>query len=152
MMKHVHVKWNPGLTWQKQYTTRRRIFSPANWTFKEKLVNCYIWSVTLYGAEMRTLRQVDQKYMECVEVSTRRRLQKISSIDSVKNAGVLHGTKAKRNISPTVTSINANWTGFDSPPVLAGFVVNKFSPSTTVFLFRCHFTNTPYYFIYRAPR
>jgi len=25
-------------------------------------------------------------------------------------------------------------------------VVNKFSPSTSVFLLRCHFTTTPYYF------
>ena len=113
---------------------------------RKKLLNCYIWSVTLCGAEMWTLQKVDQKYMESAEVSSWRRLEKISSIDRVKNEGVLHGTKAKRNIRPTVTSINANWTGFDSRPVHVGFVVNKFSPSTSVFLLRCHFTTTPYYF------
>ena len=114
-------------------------------------MNCYIWNVTLYGAEMWTLRKVDQKYMESVEVSSRRRLEKISYIDRVKNEGVLHGTKAEGNIRPTVTSINANWSGFDSRLVHIGFVVNKFSPSTSVLLFRCHFTTTPYYFIYRGP-
>jgi len=37
-MKHVHVKLNSGLPWQKQYstTTTRGLFSPANWTFKEE--------------------------------------------------------------------------------------------------------------------
>jgi hypothetical protein len=116
-------------------------------------VKCYIWGVTLYGAEMRKLRKVEKKYMESVEVvSSWRRMKKISSIDRVKNEGVLHGTKAERNIRPTVTSINAKWTGFDSRPVHVGFVVNKFSPCDSVFLFRCHFTTTPYCFIYRAPR
>jgi diphthamide synthase subunit DPH2 len=114
-------------------------------------VNCYISNVTLYGAEMWTLRKVDQEYMESVDVSSRRRLEKISSIDRVKNEGVLQGTKAKRSIRPSATNINANWSEFDSRPVHIGFVVNKFSPSTSVFLFRCHFPTTPYYFIYRAP-
>jgi hypothetical protein len=65
--------------------------------------------------------------MESVEVSSWRRLEKISSIDRVKNEGVLQRTKAKRNIRPTVTSINANLTGFDSRPIHVGFVVNQFS-------------------------
>jgi hypothetical protein len=28
----VYVKLNPGLPWQTQLSTRRRLFSPANWT------------------------------------------------------------------------------------------------------------------------
>jgi hypothetical protein len=32
MMEGVFVKLNPGLPWQKQHLTRRRIFLPANWT------------------------------------------------------------------------------------------------------------------------
>jgi hypothetical protein len=31
---------------------------------RKKLQKCYIWSITLYGAENFTLRNVDQKYME----------------------------------------------------------------------------------------
>jgi len=31
---------------------------------KNKLVNCYIWSTTLCGAETWTLREVDQKYLD----------------------------------------------------------------------------------------
>jgi hypothetical protein len=29
--KRQHVKLNPELPWQKQHSTRRKIFSPANW-------------------------------------------------------------------------------------------------------------------------
>jgi len=96
-------------------------------------------------------QRVDQKYMESTEVPSWRRLEKNISIDRVKNGVVLHGTKTKRNIRPTVTSINANWIGFDSQPVHVGFVVNKFSPSNSAFLCPCHFTATPYYFLHRAP-
>jgi len=31
---------------------------------RKKLVNCYIWSIALHGAETWTLRAVDQKYLE----------------------------------------------------------------------------------------
>jgi hypothetical protein len=34
---------------------------------KEQL-NCYIWSIALYGAETWTLRSVDQKYLESSEI------------------------------------------------------------------------------------
>jgi hypothetical protein len=30
MVLDVHVKLNPGLSWQKQHSTNRRLFSPAN--------------------------------------------------------------------------------------------------------------------------
>ena len=32
MIQDVQVKLNPGLPWQKQHSTRRRLFSPVNWT------------------------------------------------------------------------------------------------------------------------
>jgi len=31
-MQDVHVKLNQELLWQRQYSTRRSLFSPANWT------------------------------------------------------------------------------------------------------------------------
>jgi hypothetical protein len=34
---------------------------------RKKLVKCYIWSIALYGAETRTLRKMDQKYLESFE-------------------------------------------------------------------------------------
>jgi len=31
-MQDLYVKFNPGLPWPKQCSTRRRFISPANWT------------------------------------------------------------------------------------------------------------------------
>jgi len=30
---------------------------------RKKLVNCYVWSIALYGAETWTLQEVDHKYL-----------------------------------------------------------------------------------------
>jgi len=35
---------------------------------RKKLVNCYVWSTALYGAETGTLRAVDQKQLESLEM------------------------------------------------------------------------------------
>ena len=32
VMQDAYVKWNPGLPWQNQHLTRKRLFSPANRT------------------------------------------------------------------------------------------------------------------------
>jgi hypothetical protein len=38
--------------------------SKLDLNLRKKLVKCYIWSTALYGAEMWTLRKIDQKYLE----------------------------------------------------------------------------------------
>jgi hypothetical protein len=35
MNQDVHVKQNPGLPWQKQHLSIRKLFSPAKWTLTE---------------------------------------------------------------------------------------------------------------------
>ena len=35
---------------------------------RKKLVECYIWSIAIYGAETWMLRAVDQKHLECFEM------------------------------------------------------------------------------------
>jgi hypothetical protein len=35
---------------------------------RKKLIKCYIWSIALYGTEKRTLRKMDQKYLESFEM------------------------------------------------------------------------------------
>ena len=39
----------------------KQALTPANWVkhVRNKLVNCYIWSIALHGAESWTLRTVD---------------------------------------------------------------------------------------------
>jgi hypothetical protein len=65
----------------------------------------------LYGAEIWTLKKVEQKYLERFEMWCWRRMEKISWTDRVKNAEVLHRAGKERNIQRTVKSGNANWIG-----------------------------------------
>jgi hypothetical protein len=65
---------------------------------RKKLVKCYIWSIALYGAEIWTLRKLDQKYPESFEMWCWRRMEKISWTDRVNNEAILHRVKEERNI------------------------------------------------------
>jgi hypothetical protein len=60
---------------------------------RKKLVKCYIWSVTLYGAEIWTLRKVDYKCLELPEMWCWRRMEKVNSTDLVRSENVLHLVK-----------------------------------------------------------
>jgi hypothetical protein len=50
---------------------------------RKNLLKCYIWSITLYGAESWTFRAVDQKHWESLEMWCWRRMEKISWTDHV---------------------------------------------------------------------
>jgi hypothetical protein len=56
---------------------------------RKKLVKCYTWSITLYSAEIWTLRTVDQKRLESFEMWCWRGMEKISWTDHVRNEDVL---------------------------------------------------------------
>ena len=87
MMEDVHVKLNLGLLWLKLHLTRRGLFLLADGDLKlrKKLVKCYICSIDLYGAETWTIRAVDQKHLESLEMLCWRRMEKISWTDHVRN-------------------------------------------------------------------
>jgi hypothetical protein len=55
-----------------------------------------------------TLRKVDQKYLEIFEMWCRRRMEKISWTDLVRNEEVLHRVKEERNIVHTIKRMKAN--------------------------------------------
>jgi len=78
---------------------------------RKKFVNCYIWSIALYGAETWTLRAVDQKHLECFEMWCWRRMEKISWTDHVRNEEVLLRVKEQRNILHEKMKRKANWIG-----------------------------------------
>jgi hypothetical protein len=100
------------LPWQKQQSTRRRLFtSKLDLNLRKKLLKCYIWSIALYGAETLTPRKVDQKYLESFEMWCWRRMEKISWTTRVRNEEVLHGVKEERNILDTIKRRKVNWIG-----------------------------------------
>ena len=78
--------------------------SKLDFSFRKKVVKCYIWSITLYGVETWTLRKVDHTYMESSEMWRWGIMEKISWTDRVTNDKVLFRSKGKRNI-PNTTEI-----------------------------------------------
>jgi len=47
------------------FNKKRALFtSTLDLELRKKLVKCYVWSIALYGAEIWTLRAVDQKHLE----------------------------------------------------------------------------------------
>jgi hypothetical protein len=82
------VKSEPGLSLHEVHLTRKRLFSPANWTYnlrKRLVVKCYIWNLAWCGAETWTLRKVDQKYLGSFEMWYWRKMERISWTDHVRN-------------------------------------------------------------------
>ena len=78
--------------------------------FRTKLVKCYIWSITSYGAETWTIREVDQKHLESFEMWCWRRME-ISWTNHVRNEEVLLRVKEQRNILHEISKPKANWIG-----------------------------------------
>jgi hypothetical protein len=93
------------------FNKKKNLFtSKLDLNLRKTLVQCYIWSTALYSAEMRTLRKIDQKYLESFEMWCWRRMEKISWTYHVRNE-VLQTVKEERNILQTIKRRNANWIG-----------------------------------------
>jgi hypothetical protein len=75
----------------------------------KKLVQCYIWSITLYGAETWTVRAVDQKNVESFDMWCWRRMEKTSWTEHMRNEEVLLRVKEQRNIIHEISKWKANW-------------------------------------------
>jgi len=82
---------------------------------RKKLVKCYIWSIALHGAETWTLRAVNEKHLESVEMWRWRRVEKISWTDHVRKEVVLLSVKEQRNILHEISKRKANWIGHILP-------------------------------------
>jgi hypothetical protein len=93
------------------FNKKRTLFtSTLDLELRKKLVKCYVWSIALYGAETWTLRAIDQKHLESFEM-WRRRMEKISWTDHVRNEDVLLRVKEQRNILLEIRKRKANWIG-----------------------------------------
>jgi hypothetical protein len=72
------------------FNKKRALFtSKMDLEMRKKLVQCYVWSIALYGAETWTLRARDQKHLESFEMWCWRRMEKISWTEHVRIEEVL---------------------------------------------------------------
>jgi hypothetical protein len=69
--------------------------SKLDLNLRKKLVNCHILSIALYGAEMWTLRKIDQKYLNNFEMWCWRRMEKIIWTDLVRKEDALQRIKGE---------------------------------------------------------
>jgi hypothetical protein len=94
------------------FNKKKTLFtSKLDLNLRKKLVKCYIWSRALCGAETRTLRKVDQKYLESFEMWCWKRMEQIIWTDRVRNEEVLHRVMEERNILYTIKRRKANRIG-----------------------------------------
>ena len=100
MMQDVHVKLKPGFAMAKAEFNRKELLftKKLDLNLKKKVVQCYVRSIALHGAETWTLWKVDEKYLEISVMWCWRRMEKISWTDRVKSEEVLHRVKEKRKI------------------------------------------------------
>ena len=90
------VKFRIAMT--KAAFNKKYLFTAVGLTIKEETrVKCYIWSIVLCGAEIWTLRKVDQKYLESSEMWYWRRMEQISWTDRVKD-DMQHRCEEERNV------------------------------------------------------
>jgi hypothetical protein len=68
MMQHLHLKLEPGLPWQEAPFNKKTLFTSKLNLNLRKEVQCYIWSIALYGAETWPLLKVDEEYLEGFEM------------------------------------------------------------------------------------
>jgi hypothetical protein len=92
---------------------RKKIFftSKLDLNLRKKPVKCYIWSITFYGAETWTIREVYQKELEKCEMWCWRRMEKTSWTVRVRNEEVLRRDKEDRNIIHTLKRRKGDWIG-----------------------------------------
>jgi len=95
---------------EKQHSTRRRLFSPANDLNRSmKLVKHYTCITALCGDKTLTFRKVDQICPESFEMWFWRMMEKITWTDRVKNEEVLHRVKEGRNILNKIKRRKSTW-------------------------------------------
>jgi hypothetical protein len=93
------------------FNKKRALFtSKMDFILRKKQIKCYIWSIALHGAEIGTLRAVDQKHLESFKMWCWRRMEKISWTDHTKNE-VLLRVKEHRIILHERSKRKANWIG-----------------------------------------
>ena len=91
------------------FNKKRVLFtSTLDLMLRKKLVICFSWCVALYDAETWTIRAVDQKHLESVEMWCWRRVEKISWTNHVRKEDVLLRVKGQRNILHEIRKGKAN--------------------------------------------
>ena len=82
------------------FNKKRSILTSSNITMsaRQRILNCYIWSILLYGCETWSITSVMQMRFEATEMCFLRKMLKISRADKISNKRVLTIANMKRKL------------------------------------------------------
>ena len=69
---------------------------------RQRILNCYIWSILIYGCETYSISSVMQNRLEATEMWFLRRIVKISWTDQISNERVLTIVNVRRKLLETI--------------------------------------------------
>ncbi|KAJ4435020.1 hypothetical protein ANN_23593 [Periplaneta americana] len=78
---------------------------------RKRLVKCFVWSMTLYGAETLTLRRSEEKRIEALEMWIWRRMERVKLTDRIRNGVMLEGVCEERMMLKLIRKRKRNWLG-----------------------------------------
>ncbi|KAJ4442843.1 hypothetical protein ANN_04436 [Periplaneta americana] len=88
----LEVKWKIAMA-KEAFNRKRSIFcGPLQKELRRRLVECFVWSVALYGEETWTLRRSEKKCIEAFEMWIWRRMKHVKWTDKIRNEAVLERT------------------------------------------------------------
>ena len=95
----------------KEASNRKRsIFcGPLEKELTKRLVKCFVWNVTLSGAETWTLRRNEQKRLEAFVMWIWRKTERVKWTDKIKSTVVLERVGEGRKIVELIKKRKINW-------------------------------------------
>ena len=93
----------------KEAFTKRKELIKVGLT--RRMAKALIWSVTLYGAGMWTMRKEDVKEIEAFEMGIWRRMDRISWTEHRTNEEVLKKVEEKRSLMDIIRTRQKSWIG-----------------------------------------
>ena len=79
----------------------RFICGPLEKALRMRLLECFVWSVALHGAETWALRRSEPKRLDAFEMWIWRRMERVKWRDKIKNAVVLERVGRRTNYAGT---------------------------------------------------
>ena len=85
---------------KEAFNKKRSILTSSNITMstRQRILNCYFWSILLYGCETWSITSVMQMRLEATEIWFLRKMLKISWADKISNKRVLTIANMKRKL------------------------------------------------------
>ena len=89
---------------KEAFNKKRSVLTSSNITMstRQRILNCYIWFILIYGCETWSISSVMQKRLEATEMWFSRKMLKISWTEKISNERELTITNVKQKLLQTI--------------------------------------------------